>query len=414
MYQQMPAQPRAARLALDGREQWSALTIHEMSSSLRVVLASLVVSSSTALAAPDRTVADGPAGMATYTLLGRAYGLETPDCGHMVPHWTEVDDAELGKPVFVAHAHVNQDDDRCMNTDRQRTELRGRGEGVVGPEGTTVWYRWKFKLPAGFQASGAFTHIFQIKAYGNGHGSGAPIITLTPRNDTFAVDGSRGRHGLTSLGKFLNTWVVVEMKILHANAGRLEVTIRRLSNGEVFMQYAGNLDMYDDGSSYGAPKHGIYRSLNDRGALRDEQVRFADFCASRVSAAECEDGATPPPPPTDAGATPPADGGVDEPAPPDAAARLDATTSPERDGGGAMAPSPLRADASAPKPAAPDAGTPGSPATPPDDTDPTPKPARAASSGCAYALGAGQGGPAPGLALVSLLVLGSLARRRYR
>src|SRR5687767_14447632 len=67
--------------------------------------------------------ADGPGG--TYELLGRAYTIEVPDCGHMVPHITEVMDDELKKPVFVFHAHVNQDDDRCGATDRQRTEIRG-------------------------------------------------------------------------------------------------------------------------------------------------------------------------------------------------------------------------------------------------------------------------------------------------
>src|SRR6185436_6086817 len=62
--------------------------------------------------------ADGPGG--TYELLQGAYTVEVPDCGHMVPHITEEMDEQLGKNVFVFHAHVNEDNDRCQNFDRQR------------------------------------------------------------------------------------------------------------------------------------------------------------------------------------------------------------------------------------------------------------------------------------------------------
>jgi MYXO-CTERM domain-containing protein len=266
----------------------------------------LLLASPAAFAARDMMSADGPGN--TYQLLERSYGIEVPDCKHMVPHMTEVMDDELNKPVFVFHAHVNQDDDRCMNSDRQRTEIRGRASGVQGPEGSTRHYRWLMKLPAGFQPSGNFTHVFQIKAYGNGHGSGAPIMTLTPRNGTFGIDGRIGTRASTQLSNVLNQWVIIELTIVHSNGGRLAMTIKRWRDGMMLLSYSGNADMYDDGAGYGAPKFGIYRSLNSAGSLRDEQVRFADFCVSNTSVAECADGAQPPPP-GDGGAPPPADGG---------------------------------------------------------------------------------------------------------
>ena len=182
--------------------------------------------------------ADGPGN--TYQLLERSYGIEVPDCKHMVPHMTEVMDDELKRPVFVFHAHVNQDDDRCMNSDRQRTEIRGRASGVQGPEGSTRHYRWLMKLPAGFQPSGNFTHVFQIKAYGNGHGSGAPIMTLTPRNGTFGIDGRIGTRASTQLSNVLNQWVIIELTIVHSNGGRLAMTIKRWRDGMMLLSYSGN------------------------------------------------------------------------------------------------------------------------------------------------------------------------------
>src|SRR3954453_9446003 len=114
--------------------------------------------------AKNLTVADGPGGTATYDILRQNYSVEVPDCGHMVPHITEEMDSELGKNVFVFHAHVNLDDDRCGATDRQRTEIRAKAADIVANNGETVWYRWKFKLDAKFQGSTRFTHIFQIKS----------------------------------------------------------------------------------------------------------------------------------------------------------------------------------------------------------------------------------------------------------
>jgi hypothetical protein len=165
-----------------------------------VVIASAVASLSPAVASGRHvTSADGPGG--TYELLREPYGIEVPDCGHMVPHITEEMDAELGKFVFVFHAHVNLDDDRCRGKDRQRTEIRGHIDELTGINGQTTYYRWKLKLPAGFQSSGSFTHIFQLKSE-----QGAPIMTLTPRSGNLSIDGRVGVRGTTPLAKFLGAW----------------------------------------------------------------------------------------------------------------------------------------------------------------------------------------------------------------
>jgi MYXO-CTERM domain-containing protein len=171
--------------------------------------------------------------------------------------------------------------------------------------------------------------------------------------------------------------VVVDLKVLFANAGRIEMTIRRLSDGETLFSHTGAADTWDDGSGGHDPKWGIYRSLNNRGDLRDEQVRFADFCVSHQD--DCTDDAPPTPTP-DAGT------------PPDAGAATDVAP-PPRDGG---APS---ADAST--------GTP----PPAGDPEPTPPPTKPAnrSSGCTVG---GHQSSAAFVALAAALAL--LARRRGR
>ncbi|RPE12114.1 T9SS C-terminal target domain-containing protein [Chitinophaga lutea] len=250
----------------------------------------LLLSLPAALTAQVTAVADGPGN--TYELLDdRGYNVESPDCGHAVRHITEVMDATLGKYVFAFTLHRDLDDDRCGATDRQRIELRGKGSEQQGTQGSTSYYRWKFKLDANFGESPNFTHIMQLKAYGNGHGSGAPILHLTPRYDNQMEIGHPGSGGVKAsadLNLFRGVWVEIYVKIKHDNNGTLDFVIKRLSDGVTLLSYTNsNIDMWEDGAGYGAPKFGLYRSLNSPSYLRDETVYFADICVTKGTTNLC-------------------------------------------------------------------------------------------------------------------------------
>jgi hypothetical protein len=387
-----------------------------MSTSKRLGLAVVALMALAPSGAQARNLlsADGPGG--TYELIRTAYTTELPDCGHMVDHITEAFDDELQKNVFVFHAHVNQDDDRCGGTDRQRTEIRARATDIVAQNGETVYYRWKFKLDAAFQGSSRFTHIFQIKS-----DLGAPIMTLTPRVSTFGITGrAAGSSANTDLAKFRGVWVVVDLKVLYSDSGHVDLTIRRIKDGQSLYAYSGNADMWDAGASGHDSKFGIYRSLLSKEALRDEQVRFADFCASKVNAKECDDGAVPPMS-GGGGMTGTSDAG----APVDSGGTGGASGTGGSSGGtggatggssggdtggasGSTTPSPRDAAPAAPKP---DAG----PRVEPSPTEPEPEPtptASRAAGGCN--LGRSTGGAAFGLLLVLLVTRAGRAGRGAR
>ena len=248
------------------------------------MLAAAALAGPRAWAQSSFLLADGPGN--TYPLITAAgFGIEVPDCAHKVEHMSERFDAELGKNVFAFTMHMI-DNDRCKNYDRQRIELRGSGAAQQGSKGKTTHYRWKFKLDQGFRETPNFTHIFQIKAYGNGHGSGAPIVTLTPREGDRMEIYHRGTVKAASLSKFKGVWIEAYIKAKHDKGGFLDVTLKRVSDGVVLHSYsATNIDMWDNGAGYGAPKFGLYRSLNSKSSMRDEDVLFADFA---VTAGEVE------------------------------------------------------------------------------------------------------------------------------
>lgn len=225
------------------------------------------------------------------------FGIETPDCKHtdFGPHITQIYDSVINKYVFEFHSHIIEDDDRCINDDRVRIEIKG---GPTSPtelhhvENSTSYYRWKFMLDKDFKGSSSFCHIFQNKAYG-GNDVGMPLITITPRESTLQIihDGgdtgkSLGKVKEVSLAPFLGKWVEGYIKQVHSEEGSIEITLKDLETGNLILSYSNdNLDMWRISSEYNRPKWGVYRSR--RSDLQDEIVRFADFCVSENSSDLC-------------------------------------------------------------------------------------------------------------------------------
>jgi polysaccharide lyase-like protein len=245
--------------------------------------------------------ADGPGN--TYELLeSRGFGLETPDCGHAVRHVREIFDSTLGKNVFAFDSHRDLDNDRCTNFDRQRMEVKtapgsANQDILQHTNGQTAYYRWKFKLPSGFQASSNFTHIFQIKAQA-GDDAGSPLVTITPRAgspDTLQIiwtppsgQSGGGVKAQADLSLFRNVWVEAFVQYRSADSGNVQLSIKRLSDGATLVSWnSGTVDTWRDGNNYNRGKWGIYRSLNSISSLRDETVLFADWCISESSASQC-------------------------------------------------------------------------------------------------------------------------------
>src|SRR4030065_2957087 len=207
-----------------------------------------------------------------------------PECGR---HIAEVWDSVLNQYVFEFYIHVTPDNDRCINYDRQRVEIKTYDQSpdsLIGVVGETITYKWKFKLPLGFQPSSNFTHIHQIKPVGGDDGN--PIFALTPRkgspnrlelkhNNTTVVE-------IVELSLIEDVWVeCTEVIYVHPINGTYSMTIKKVSDGTTLLSYNNNNIMtIRPDNNFIRPKWGIYRSLLSPSDLRDEAVRFASFYIS--------------------------------------------------------------------------------------------------------------------------------------
>jgi hypothetical protein len=248
--------------------------------------------------------ADGPGN--TYELINSvlapgATAEETPDQFDPLfgRHIAEVWDAVLNQYVFEFYVHVSVpnelQDEATGDKDRQRCEIKTYGsspDNLKGTPGETVEYKWKFKLPTGFQPSSNFTHIHQIKAVGGDESD--PIFTLTCRKGTpnklelnYYSNSNLNSIKYTSanLSLFENTWVEATERIkLDSVHGTYSINIVKVSDGTKLLTYTNNnLLTYRATNTFIRPKWGIYRSITALSDLRDEAVRFNSFSITELN-----------------------------------------------------------------------------------------------------------------------------------
>ncbi|MFS4492188.1 hypothetical protein [Maribacter sp. 2308TA10-17] len=241
--------------------------------------------------------ADGPGDtyeLITSVLAPNQNPVEVPDCNHMDfgRHIDEIFDTDLDANVFRFFIHTDPDNDRCINFDRQRNEIKTYDQSpdnLLGVESETVIYKWKFKLQDGFQSSPNFTHIHQLKSVG-GDLDAMPMYTLTTRKSSpdrlelrYAETNSQVTLKQTDLAPLIGKWLEVTETITYGFSGTYSILIQQISDAAVLFEYANdNIINWRDGGTFVRPKWGIYRSLINAQDLRDEEVLYADFSIEEI------------------------------------------------------------------------------------------------------------------------------------
>lgn len=220
--------------------------------------------------------------------------VEDPDSSHKEfgPHIDQIFDHDLNAFVFRFHIHKTPDNDRGRKFDRQRNEIKAYSKSpkvLLGKEGDSVEFKWKFKLDEKFQPSKSFTHLHQLKAVG-GKDEGMPLLTLTARKgnpDKLELRYARESKQITlysiDLSPLKGKWVEVTEVVTYAESGSYSITIKEVGDGSTLFEYSNDsIDTWKTAADFVRPKWGIYRSLKDSDRLRDEIVLFANFSINKL------------------------------------------------------------------------------------------------------------------------------------
>lgn len=214
--------------------------------------------------------------------------VETPGCNHQDfgRHITEKYDNTLNKYVFEFVIHIQNDKDRCKRYDRQRNEIKANeksSDTILGTEGETINYKWKFKLEKGFQTSSKYTDLHQI-TYKNTNGN-EPLFAFMARKkdgkenfEIVYIDEDK-KEVLESivLSEIIGKWIIVDETITYDKEGTYDVILSTLDGKTILSTRRKDLQTWYDAMIYARPKWGIYRSLKKQEQLRDEKILFADF-----------------------------------------------------------------------------------------------------------------------------------------
>jgi hypothetical protein len=225
-------------------------------------------------------------------------------------------DAAIDKYVLRFDIHITPviDGDRCSatTTDRQRNELKSATNNTTWSKMQGNWdewqrLEWKFKIPVGYQPTGSFCHIHQLKAQ-DGSNNSSPLITITPRANSngsnkrmqiiHSVDGANPGAGMPDalgtvvdnipLSDFEGEWVQVVEEVHYRYDGYYSIKITRIRDNKILLSYErNNINMWRSGASYIRNKYGIYRSLaggdlsknpvGQSSLLKNESVWMYDF-----------------------------------------------------------------------------------------------------------------------------------------
>jgi hypothetical protein len=232
--------------------------------------------------------ADGVGGQDTYTLFQSVLGSDCLDVyaddQHMPPvrHIREDTDGVVG-PHFVVVIHRDIDLDHLKN-DRQRVEITIHPMGterLKGHDGSTIVYTWRFKFAPDLKTSSAFSIFFQIKSEGGN--ASEPIVALTAHGNNLEIhqvgnDGASHNLAGTAFDSLRGLWLDAYARANFSHQGSFFMTVKKPDGTVVLKADAPQADMWRDGD-FTKPKWGIYRSLNDKGALNatEDSVRFASF-----------------------------------------------------------------------------------------------------------------------------------------
>lgn len=267
---------------------------------------------------------DGASGADTYDLIESVLGggsIEAPDLygedNHEgETHIYEDEDNQVGNHfVFVIHRDEDKDRDVLENDDRQRNEIKVFGNSddhLKGFLDTTFEYSWKFRIGDDFAVTSKFTHLFQLKAVGEGLTS-SPILTITA-NTKSGVSGLEIRHvaynsdqsdtenntlthtsyeAIDWATQIQGQWLEVFVRANYSENGSLTLTLTPLGEQTPLISiYESDIEMWRAGgdnssSNFVRPKWGIYRSIVYIDELNEEDhVDFADFLIEEVELIE--------------------------------------------------------------------------------------------------------------------------------
>lgn len=240
-------------------------------------------------------------GESAYNQIRKVFGqrsVESPDL--FTGNHSEVeririrDDPEVGA-CFDFYLNRDEDGDRDVvwpkGQRRQRNEIKGYKDSdnsLKAAHGQIARYLWMFRINGEMSVTKEFCHFFQLKAVG-GDNAVSPIFAISGSitdgrsqlelRMRSAQHGSVKRKRISDWNSSINKWIKIECIACFNEEGYFRINLHSLDGSVWFRHEVIGMNTWREGSSFVRPKWGIYRSLEDKGRIANEEdvVSFARF-----------------------------------------------------------------------------------------------------------------------------------------
>lgn len=203
-------------------------------------------------------------------------------------HFKEFFDEDINSPVFQFEMHNASDNYKCENFKKYLHKIKldaESPESLLGKEGETVTYTWKFKLNDNFLASTKKAmDIHQLKAVG-GSEEEIPLFTLSTvrgKKDQLQLRYAEMDEQITlksiDLSLLKGQWVEVSETITYGEIGAYTITIKSINDDKILFDFSKDaIRTWKTDAEFIRPKWGLYRNLKEVNDIRNETVHFANF-----------------------------------------------------------------------------------------------------------------------------------------
>jgi len=203
-------------------------------------------------------------------------------------HYNEIVDKELNLTVSQFQIHKTTDNEACENFGKRFNEfetIADAPKNVVGTEGETITYSWKFKFNDNFTVLKNNLDIHQLKAIG-GDEAAVPLFTLTTTRKgrfeslelRYAEMDSQTTLETVDITNLKGQWIEVSETITYNEIGAYDISIKTLNDQKVVLNYSDDaIRTWKTDADFIRPKWGIFKASKTQTTTTEKSILFTDF-----------------------------------------------------------------------------------------------------------------------------------------
>ncbi|MDY7396362.1 T9SS type A sorting domain-containing protein [Aureibaculum sp. 2210JD6-5] len=203
-------------------------------------------------------------------------------------HYNEIVDEDLNVTVSQFQIHKTEDVEACKNFGTRFNEIKTIADApknLLGTEGETITYSWKFKFSDNFTVRENNLDIHQLKAVG-GDEAHVPLFTLTTTRKgrfeslelRYSEDNEQVILETIDITNLKGQWIEVSETITYNEIGAYDISIKTVKGDETILEHSDDaIRTWRTDAGFIRPKWGIYKESNEISTTLGKSILFTDF-----------------------------------------------------------------------------------------------------------------------------------------